>query len=130
MSQLLVVINLILTALLFVFTHKSVALWVVYMMIMAWVQALQPLLNAFCGKLEETGYHINFGICRACGSLGYSILIAILGNLVENRGLMVLPKSGVIILVVLLTLLAAIDKDFSTHIQFKERFGVSIPLTF
>ncbi|MCQ2327283.1 MAG: DUF3078 domain-containing protein [Bacteroidales bacterium] len=25
---------------------------------------------------------------------------------------------------------AAIDKDFSTHIQFKERFGVSIPLSF
>ena len=101
-TQLSAVLLMVLTGLLFVMKQKSAALWVVYMLIMAWMTTLQPLFNSLAFKLEETGVHINFGACRSVGSLAYAVLCAFLGTLVEAKGVGVLPLSGEIVLLMLL----------------------------
>ena len=101
-TQVSSVMLMVLTLLLFVIKKKSVALWAVYMLIMAWMTTLQPLFNSLAFKLEETGVHINFGACRSVGSLAYAVLCAFLGTLVEAKGVGVLPLSGEIVLLMLL----------------------------
>lgn len=103
---------MVLTMLLFVLKEKSAALWLVYVLIIAWVTTLQPLFNSLAFKLEETGMHINFGVCRSAGSLAYAVLCAFLGTLVENKGVEVLPISGEIVLVMLLASIFLTKRQF------------------
>ena len=111
-TQLSAVLLMVLTGLLFVMKQKSAALWVVYMLIMAWMTTLQPLFNSLAFKLEETGVHINFGACRSVGSLAYAVLCAFLGTLVEAKGVGVLPLSGEIVLLMLLASLWVTKTQF------------------
>lgn len=111
-TQLSAVLLIVLTGLLFVMKQKSAALWVVYMLIMAWMTTLQPLFNSLAFKLEETGVHINFGACRSVGSLAYAVLCAFLGTLVEAKGVGVLPLSGEIVLLMLLASLWVTKTQF------------------
>lgn len=103
---------IILTGLLFVINHKSAALFVIYALAMAWILALQPLFNSLCFRFEESGHHINFGICRSIGSLGYAVLVAVLGTLVENSGMIVIPETSVLSLVLLMIALILTEKTF------------------
>ena len=100
--QLSTILLMTLTFFMFVLKEKSAALWVVYVMNVAWFISIQPLFNSLAFKLEETGLHINFGVCRSIGSLCYAILCAFMGTLVEAAGVQVLPVSGEIILVMLM----------------------------
>lgn len=115
-TQISSVLLMVLTLLLFVLKQKSVALWAVYMLIMAWMTTLQPLFNSLAFKLEETGVHINFGACRSVGSLAYAVLCAFLGTLVEAKGVGVLPVSGEIVLLMLLASLWATKTQFDRMI--------------
>lgn len=63
-TQLSAGLLIVLEATLFAMAHKSLALWVVFVMIIAWLTALQPLFNSLAFHLEESGVHIHFGICR------------------------------------------------------------------
>lgn len=111
-GQIVTAILFVLTTLLFFMMHKSAALFVVYVFIMAWELALQPLFNSLCFRLEETGHDIKFGICRGIGSMGYAILVAFLGSLVEKMGMIVLPSTGLITLAFLFISLAFTQKFF------------------
>lgn len=111
-SQLVTVLLMFLTILLFVLQKKSAALWIIYVMIVAWITSLQPLVNSLAFKLEETGVHINFGLCRSAGSLFYSVICALLGTLVEKAGIDVLPASGVIVLAMLFTVVLLAERQF------------------
>lgn len=122
-TQLSAVLLMILTLLLFVMKQKSAALWVVYVLIMAWMTSLQPLFNSLTFKLEETGVHINFGACRSVGSLAYAVLCGFLGTLVEAKGVDVLPLSGEIVLVMLLASLAAVKMQFDRMMKEKNKAG-------
>lgn len=97
---------------LFLFKKRSVLLAVIYSIIYALFLAIQPLLNSFSTKLQEGGEYINFGVARSCGSLGYALLVAVLGTLVEKKGAGVLPVAGIIILIVLFILLIFTKKSF------------------
>ena len=118
-TQLSAVLLMVLTLLLFVMKQKSGALWVVYVLIMAWMTTLQPLFNSLAFKLEETGVHINFGACRSVGSLAYAVLCAFLGTLVEAKGVGVLPVSGEIVLLMLLASLWVTKTQFDRMIREK-----------
>ena len=87
---------------LFVFTGKTMALAVIFILLIAWHTVLQPFFNSLTFKLEECGVSINFGIARSMGSLAYAALVAVLGSLVEAHGVSVLPLTGEIILVMLI----------------------------
>ncbi|MGN1334527.1 MAG: MFS transporter [Anaerovoracaceae bacterium] len=118
-TQLSAVLLMVLTLMLFVLKQKSVALWMVYMLIMAWMTTLQPLFNSLAFKLEETGVHINFGACRSVGSLAYAVLCAFLGTLVEKHGVDILPLSGEIVLIMLFVSLVTVKMQFDRMLKEK-----------
>ena len=86
------------TGLLLLPKEAGVALTFLYLMCFAWMMLLQPFCNAANGKLEECGVHINFGICRAVGSFAYAVLVAVLGRLVQAKGIGILPVTGLLTL--------------------------------
>ena len=96
----------------FVMDKASIALSVIFVMMIAWHTALQPLFNSLTFKLEESGNKINFGVCRAMGSLGYSLLCAVLGTLAETFGTQILPITGEVILLMLLITLCLTKSHF------------------
>jgi len=111
-SQLLTVVLMIFTVGLFFFMQKSLALSLTFVMLMVWHTVLQPLFNSMTFKLEECGIRMNFGIARSVGSLAYSVLVAILGFLVEKFGISVLPVTGEVILAMLLLSLVMIGRHY------------------
>ena len=117
---------------LFIFQRKSVALWVVYVLLMAWELALQPIFNSFARKLAEGGTKINFGICRAGGSMGYAIFTTFLGSFVEKYGTGILPGTGMTVMAILLALLLLCQRTFRRSVSenYQERIredAVSYP---
>ena len=111
------VVMMVLTVGLMIFRHKTAALWVIYILVLAWELALQPVLNSFSRKLSESGHKINFGICRSGGSLGYAVLMIIMGTLTERFGTRIIPGSGMITLAVLLGLLLLTKKTLEKSIR-------------
>ncbi len=97
---------------LFVFQQKSLALSVIFLMLLAWHTSLQPLINSLNFKLEESGVKINFGVARSMGSLFYSILCAFMGTLVETYSVSIMPVSGVVVILMLMASLLATKKMF------------------
>ena len=114
------VVMMVLTVGLMIFRHKTAALWVIYILVLAWELALQPVLNSFSRKLSESGYKINFGICRSGGSLGYAVLMIVMGTLTERFGTRIIPGSGMITLAVLLGLLLLTKKTLERSKQEKQ----------
>lgn len=100
--ELMTVMMMIMTFGLFVLKGKSLAIAVIFVLLVAWHTIIQPLIHSLNFKLEESGVHINFGIARSVGSLSYSILMGVLGTLVEKHGIMILPLSGEVIMAMML----------------------------
>ncbi len=100
--QIMAISMMILMAGLFVLQKKTIALSVVFLLLLAWHTALQPLINSLSFKLEESGAKVNFGVARSMGSLAYSVLCAFMGTLVENYGVGIMPIGGEIVIAMLL----------------------------
>ena len=111
-SEIMTVMMMIFIIGMFVFGGGSIALCVTFVLLIAWHTALQPMFNALTFKLEESGIPVNFGIARSVGSLAYSILVAILGTLVEHMGIMTLPVTAEIVCVMLLISLIMTKRTF------------------
>lgn len=92
---------------------------VIFVMMVAWVTALQPLINSLAFKLSESGHEVNFGIARSMGSLAYSILCAVLGTMAERYGIFVLPVAGEVILAVLMLILIITARHFKKSCEEK-----------
>lgn len=112
LTEIVTVVLMVLTACSFIMQKASIGLSVVFVLMVAWDTALQPLFNSLAFKLEESGHEIKFGITRAMGSLAFSILCSFLGTLVEKFGIQILPISGEIILGMLLITLFFTKKHF------------------
>jgi len=108
---------LVLMAGLFVFQQKTLALSVIFLMLLAWHTSLQPLINSLNFRLEESGLKINFGVARSMGSLAYSILCAFMGTLVEKYSVSIMPLSGVIVILMLLARSAPVASALSAQIR-------------
>lgn len=110
--QLMAVIMLVFMVGLCIFERKSIALSVIFLMLLAWHTSLQPLINSLNFKLEESGVNINFGVCRSMGSLAYSILCAVMGTLVERYSVDIMPLSGGIVIAMLMASLIVTKKQY------------------
>lgn len=110
--QLMAIIMLVFMVGLFVFERKSIALSVIFLMLMAWHTSLQPLINSLNFKLQESGVKINFGVGRSMGSLAYSILCAVMGTLVETFSVDIMPLSGCMVIAMLLVSLLVTKKQY------------------
>jgi len=75
----------------FVFGDGSFMLASVSVIVLAIHTVLQPLTNSLAFRLSECGVKVNYGIGRAGGSLGFSAILAVLGTLVEKKGIMIIP---------------------------------------
>lgn len=111
-SEILTVMMMVVTVGMFICSGSMIALSIVFILLIAWHTVLQPLFNSLTFILEETGVHINFGIARSMGSLAYAALVAVLGTIVEKYGVMSLPITGEIILVMLLLSLILTKRSY------------------
>lgn len=116
-SQIVVSVMLLGTIILLFFDKHSLGLSILFILLIAWVTALQPLINYMAFKLSTTGYHINFGLARSCGSLGYALLCISLGYFVEDYGVITIPIAGIIILVALAIFLLYMKRSFVKAIR-------------
>ena len=112
-----------------IINRKTLALWVIYVLVMAWELALQPLFNSLARRLSETGHKINFGVCRSGGSLAYAIFTAILGTFVEKYGTGILPGTGVAFLALLLGVLLITGRTFRRAMAEKGKSETSVSET-
>ena len=91
----------------FFFKGGTFMLALVIMLVLAIHALLQPLMNTLAFRLSESGTDVSFGIGRAGGSLGYSLIVAVLGTLVEKKGVMTMPvcvEAACLLLIALLLL--------------------------
>lgn len=112
-TELMTAMMIIMTAGLFIFKGRSYGLALIFILLIAWHTVLQPLFNSMTFKLEECGIHINFGVARSMGSLAYSALVAVLGTLVEKHGIIVLPVTGEVVLILLMFSILATGVQFN-----------------
>ena len=112
LTQIVTVGMMVFTALSFIIQRATIALSVVFVMLVAWDTALQPLFNSLAFKLEESGHKIKFGINRAMGSLSYSILCSFLGALTEKAGTQILPVTSEVVLIMMFITLWIVKKHF------------------
>ena len=78
---------MVFTALSFIMQRATIALSVVFVMLVAWDTALQPLFNSLAFKLEESGHKIKFGINRAMGVAVIFNTVFVSGSLTEKAEL-------------------------------------------
>lgn len=101
----MVVFMAVMVLLILLISGQSPALAVVYVLALMAMQGIQPLVNSFSFYLESWGVPMNFGICRAVGSLGFSMISVILGNLVKAMGTIAVPVTGMVLLALFLLIL-------------------------
>lgn len=70
---------------------------------------IQPFLNSLAVALQKNGINLNYGVCRAAGSLFYAIVSSILGELLTVFPSRILPVASTI-LCALLLIAALINK--------------------
>ena len=63
---------------------------------------MQPFCNGLNRVLEDGGNKIYFGFCRSIGSLVYSIVVVVLGYMVDSYTVDIIPKAGILTALVLL----------------------------
>lgn len=120
MMEVMTAMMMVMGASLFALRGKSLALAVMFIMLIAWHTAIQPLINSLTFKLEEYGAHINFGICRSGGSLCYSVLMAVLGSLTETFGEGAISVAAELTMLMFIISLAFTKKQFDRHKDGKE----------
>lgn len=77
-----------------------------FMVIMAALNILQPLINAVYGYYLRQGRAVNFGVARGIGSLSFAVLSWILGFLVYKTGTDIIPAAMVFFLLCMITILS------------------------
>ena len=94
------------------FLYRSSSIWTMlfFTLALAGHSSLLPLLNELCYRLENAGFQVNFGLCRAVGSLGYSILSIVLGYLTDGYGAIMVPICAIVILLLSIVSLKLLQK--------------------
>lgn len=112
MTEIITVLMMVVTAGLLVIDGKTIALTVIFVLLIAWHMVLQPLFNSLAFRLSEAGAPVNFGFARSMGSLIYAVFTAVFGMVVEQCGVLSIPVTGEIVLVMLLVSLILAKRSF------------------
>lgn len=121
--QILGAVLLGLTGLLFVFSSKGLALFAVYLIMTAIHLAMQGLINSLNFRLQETGYSVNYGICRAVGSIGCAVATLALGFLVDRHGADTIPVFGVAMILLFLAFMVINDLRYVVEMRRHVAYG-------
>ena len=79
----------------------SAALFLCYVLAIVFDLLLQPLVNTLVFQIQGYGIQLNFGLCRAAGSLLYAVMTAVLGVVIEKAGIRSIPGATIFSLVLL-----------------------------
>ena len=116
-SGVVVIAMLVFEAAMCMLKQRSLVFSVIYVVILAFMYSAQPLFNATCAKLCQTGYQVNFGTARAIGSVAYALLVMVLGTFVEKRGMGVVKVTGIVMLFLLLFSIILTNRTFSAAVK-------------
>ncbi len=72
---------------------------------------LQPFCNSISAKLETIGIQVNFGICRAFGSLCYAVLLMFLGSLTDIYGVISISIAGILVMILYIIVVTLMEKS-------------------
>ena len=109
------------TSSLFFVSHYSLILTAVFILTVALMISLQPIINSIAFHFSKAGSYINFGASRSVGSVAFALLSFVLGFLVIKYGALSIPLAGLITLSLLLASL------FVTNKLFKKNLTIHIP---
>lgn len=90
---------------------RGVVLSLCMTVLMAGINTALSMTNSLKFYMERSGHEINFGACRAIGSLAYSILSAVLGILVERVSVDSIMLGTLVISVLFLLLLIMVKVE-------------------
>ncbi len=86
---------IVFSAILLILPNADLLMAIVITGVIAFINILQPFVNAVSVELEDAGCHMNFGLCRAFGSFGYAVVSTIMGFLIVQYSEMVIPVTGI-----------------------------------
>lgn len=85
---------------------RSVWLTALYVLALAGMQAVQPLVNSFSFYLSSwSGAAVNFGVCRAVGSVSYAVVSLWVAAAAERMGVEAVPAAAAGLFVLFLLLM-------------------------
>lgn len=86
---------IVFSAILFILPAADLLMAIVITGVVAFINILQPFVNAISVELEDAGCKMNFGLCRAFGSFGYAVVSTVMGFLIVRYTEMVIPVTGI-----------------------------------
>lgn len=84
--KIMTLIMAVFIAVIIIINSKSLALSLIYILLVALYMSLQPLLNAIPSRLEKINVHINYGLSRGMGSLAFAVMVVIMGQVIMSLG--------------------------------------------
>lgn len=99
--KVMLLVLFILTSCVLLIGHRSLILTVLYTALIVVHTGLHPFVNALSFTLGESGEYVSFGIGRSIGSLFAAVLGLVMGYLVTDFGVDVIPFSGLVTLIVM-----------------------------
>lgn len=85
---------------LFTCHNRSKIMTVIFITMAVWMMTLQPLINAYCFTLSKTE-PVNFGVARSMGSLFFSVMSLIIGNILEFKSANLASMAGLIVMMLM-----------------------------
>ena len=79
-------VSVVAMAIIMAIPRGSIIVAVLFSVLIALFFSMQSFISAVWFYLEETGYRINFGVCRAAGSLSYALLCTLMGLVIKKFG--------------------------------------------
>ncbi|MCR5264724.1 MAG: MFS transporter [Clostridiales bacterium] len=91
---------------------RNLILIAAYTLLFACTTAALPLINSHCFVLNGGGWKVNFGVARGVGSLGYTVMSVILGELTALCGASVMPAADSVSVIVFAVVIIAVRLVF------------------
>ena len=101
----MLLVLLMLVAAAFFLPGKRAALTGVYILLLAGMQSIQPLVNSFSFYLSGWGAPIDFGMCRSMGSVSYAVTSLLVARAAEQFGPRAVPAAALALLALMLLLM-------------------------
>lgn len=93
---------LIISAVMMVYRRATLILTFIIILLTVVNGVIQPFLNSLAVKYQEKGIKLNYGVCRAAGSLFYAVVSAILGELLVIFPVKIIPVASAVLSILLL----------------------------
>lgn len=98
----LAILMLVLSVIMIALKSASLMLTLVVCVLTVVNSLMQPFLNSLAIKYQESGINLNYGVCRAAGSLFYAVVSSILGELLVVFPCSVIPIASTVLCALLL----------------------------